>query len=64
MKELGYHKGYQYAHDHPDAVISQGHLPEQLTGREFYRPKESGFEKTIRERLAWWAAKRQEQVGD
>ena len=64
MKELGYHKGYQYAHDRPDAVVTQSHLPETLAGREFYRPKESGYEKTIRERLAWWAAKRQEQAGD
>jgi len=64
MKELGYHKGYQYAHDRPDAIVTQSHLPEQLDGREFYRPKESGYEKTIRERLTWWAAKRQEQAGD
>ncbi|MCM2265813.1 MAG: replication-associated recombination protein A [Desulfuromonadales bacterium] len=63
MKELGYHKGYQYAHDRPDAVVTQTHLPEQLAGREFYRPKESGYEKTIRERLAFWAAKRQEKPG-
>jgi len=63
MKELGYHQGYQYAHDRPDAVVTQTHLPEQLAGREFYRPKESGYEKSIRERLAFWAAKRQEKPG-
>ena len=63
MKELGYHKGYQYAHDRPDAVVTQTHLPEQLAGREFYQPKESGYEKSIRERLAFWAAKRQEKPG-
>jgi len=58
MKELGYHKGYQYAHDRPDAVVTQTHLPEQLRGREFYRPKESGYEKSICERLAYWATLR------
>ncbi|MHB8708162.1 MAG: replication-associated recombination protein A, partial [Desulfuromonadales bacterium] len=63
MKELGYHKGYQYAHDRPDAVVTQTHLPEQLTGREFYRPKESGYEKTIGERLRYWATKRKEDAG-
>jgi len=63
MKELGYHKGYQYAHDRPDGVVTQTHLPEQLAGREFYRPKESGYEKTIIERLAYWATKRQEKPG-
>jgi putative ATPase len=59
MKELGYHKGYQYAHDRPEAVVTQAHLPDQLAGRAFYRPKESGYEKTIRERLAYWAAQRE-----
>ena len=63
MKELGYHKGYQYAHDRPDAVVTQTHLPEQSAGREFYRPKESGYEKSIRERLAFWAAQRKSPSG-
>jgi len=58
MKELGYHQGYQYAHDRPEAVVTQTHLPEQLRGREFYRPKESGYEKSICERLAYWATLR------
>jgi putative ATPase len=64
MKELGYHKGYQYAHDRPDAVVTQTHLPEQLVGRDFYRPKESGYEKTIRERLAYWAGQRSLRLSD
>jgi len=58
MKELGYHKGYQYAHDRPDAVVTQTHLPKQLRGRKFYQPKESGYEKSIIERLTFWAAQR------
>jgi putative ATPase len=64
MKELGYHKGYQYAHDRPDAVVTQTHLPEQLRGREFYRPKESGYEKSICERLAYWATLRASRQPD
>ena len=40
-------------------MVTQTHLPEQLKGREFYRPKESGYEKTIAERLAYWAAQRE-----
>jgi putative ATPase len=39
-------------------VVTQTHLPEPLAGREFYRPKESGYEKTIGERLAYWAEMR------
>ena len=30
MKELGYHEGYQYAHDVPEAYIPQEYLPERL----------------------------------
>lgn len=58
MKELGYHQGYQYAHDRPEAVVTQAHLPEPIKNRQFYRPKPSGYEKTITERLAYWAALR------
>jgi len=39
-------------------------LPEQLRGREFYRPKESGYEKSIIERLTFWAAQRAARQGD
>jgi len=54
MKELGYHAGYQYAHDVPEAYIPQEYLPEKLRGRTFYRPGPFGFEKEIAKRLAWW----------
>ena len=58
MKQLDYGKGYQYAHDEPDAVASMDCLPENLQGREFYKPTDYGFEKEIRKRLAWWKSKR------
>jgi putative ATPase len=54
MKELGYHKGYQYAHDVPEAYIPQEYLPDKLKGRTFYQPGPFGFEKEIAKRLAWW----------
>jgi putative ATPase len=54
MKELGYHVGYQYAHDAPEAYIPQEYLPERLRGRTFYQPGPFGFEKEIAKRLAWW----------
>ena len=54
MKELGYHAGYQYAHDVPEAYIPQEYLPDKLRGRTFYRPGPFGFEKEISKRLAWW----------
>jgi putative ATPase len=52
-KEMGHGKGYQYPHDFEGAAVEQSYLPEKLKGARFYEPKESGYEKTIRERLAW-----------
>jgi putative ATPase len=54
MKEIGYGKGYRYAHDEPDAVADMDCLPERLRGRQYYRPPARGYEKTIAERLARW----------
>ncbi len=59
MKELGYHEGYQYAHDAPEAYIPQEYLPEKLRGTVFYEPGPFGFEKDIGRRLAYWAGLRE-----
>ena len=53
MKAEGYGQGYRYAHDDPAASREQKRLPETIQGKRFYEPKDSGFEKQIRERLAW-----------
>ena len=58
MKQLDYGKGYQYAHDEPDAVASMDCLPDNLKGLEFYKPTDYGFEKEIRKRLTWWKSRR------
>jgi putative ATPase len=58
MKELGYHKGYQYAHDSPDAYLPQEYLPDTLRGATFYTPGAFGHEKKIAERLEWWASRK------
>ena len=54
MKDLGYGREYQYAHDSPDAYIPQQYLPDELRDRAFYEPGPFGFEKEIAKRLAWW----------
>ena len=41
MKDLGYGKGYRYAHDDPNGVKDQSHLPEKLVSRRYYRPTSS-----------------------
>jgi putative ATPase len=54
MKDLEYGKGYQYAHNHPQAYVHQEYLPDALRGRIYYRPAGRGFEKIIAGRLAVW----------
>ena len=46
MKELGYHKGYKYAHDFKNAKVDQQHLPDKLKDRKYYRPPSAGNAKT------------------
>jgi putative ATPase len=58
MKDLGYGRGYQYAHDAPDAQVDQEHLPEALRGRRYYRPVERGLEIELGRRLAEWHRRR------
>jgi putative ATPase len=56
MKDLEYGRGYQYAHDEPDAVAAMTCLPDALRGRRYYRPTTRGFEKEIKRRLDAWEA--------
>ena len=51
MKNLGYGRGYQYAHDFEDQSAAMPCLPDALKDRRFYEPKDIGFEREIRERL-------------
>ncbi|MEN6373470.1 MAG: replication-associated recombination protein A [Smithella sp.] len=63
MKELDYGKNYKYAHDYDDAYVAQEYLPDKLQGQKFYYPKESGYEKTIKERMAFWRQKKNSDRG-
>ncbi|MFW6284679.1 MAG: replication-associated recombination protein A, partial [Desulfosalsimonas sp.] len=54
MKNLGYARGYKYAHDYKDAFAPQDHLPEQLQNTLFYYPTDRGHEKLIKQRLNKW----------
>jgi putative ATPase len=51
MKDLGYGKGYLYAHDEAEGVSGMDCLPESLAGRRYYQPTERGSEKDIGSRL-------------
>ena len=61
MKELGYGAGYAYEPDEDDGVSTQAFLPDSVRGERFYRPGRFGFEKTVAERLRWWADRRAEK---
>jgi putative ATPase len=54
MRDIGYGRGYQYAHNFKDAYVPQDYLPEELKELIFYKPTKRGFEKTIKERLERW----------
>ena len=54
MKNLGYGKGYQYAHDSEDGLVEQNHLPLELEGTVFYQPTNRGYEAIVKDRLDKW----------
>lgn len=58
MKDLGYHKGYRYAHDYEGGYVEQEYLPERLAGKKFYRPAGHGYEKYIKERMEFLREKK------
>ncbi len=65
MKKLGYGKEYKYPHDYPEGFVEENYLPENLRGRVYYNPRESGFEREIRTRLMkWWKKKTDTRVGN
>jgi putative ATPase len=58
MKQLGYGRGYQYAHDQADQTVFHAHLPDALVGRRYYEPISNGAERAIAERLERAARRR------
>lgn len=51
MKDLGYHKGYKYAHEFKGNFTDQEFMPENLSGTKFYTPGENARENEIKARL-------------
>jgi putative ATPase len=51
MKNLGYGKDYQYAHNYQEKVTNMQCLPDNLAGRSWYKPTDQGFEQRLRQRL-------------
>lgn len=64
MRELGYGRGYKYAHDYEEGLTDMSCMPENLRGRIYYRPTDRGFEATIQKRLERWKElRRRKEVG-
>ncbi|MFP4251086.1 MAG: replication-associated recombination protein A [Guyparkeria sp.] len=56
MEREGWGKGYRYAHDEPEAYAAgETYLPEDLVDQRFYEPVERGLERSIAERMRYWA---------
>lgn len=51
MKEFGYGRGYQYAHNHEDRTTSMPCLPESLRNRRYYTPTQEGYEEKLAARI-------------
>lgn len=52
MKDIGYGKGYKYAHSYKGNFVADNFLPEQIKGRIFYEPGTNPKEDEIRKKLA------------
>jgi putative ATPase len=64
MANVGYGKGYQYAHDAEEKLTDMQCLPENLKDRHYYRPTDEGFEKRLKEKMKTieeWRRKRSQQ---
>ncbi|MBR3147478.1 MAG: replication-associated recombination protein A [Eubacterium sp.] len=51
MRDVGYGRGYQYAHDYEDKLTPMSCLPDSLAGRVYYDPTTQGLESKFKERL-------------
>jgi putative ATPase len=51
MKNIGYSRGYKYAHNFDDKVTDMTCLPDNLSSRTYYKPTDQGFEARLRSRM-------------
>ncbi|PWV54431.1 replication-associated recombination protein A [Chitinophaga sp. S165] len=51
MKDMGYHKGYEYSHDYENSFSPQEYLPEQIKGMKLYDPGKNAREDEMRKHL-------------
>jgi putative ATPase len=61
MKDIGYGKGYTYDHDAAEGFSGDNYWPEEMEPQTYYEPVERGFERQVRERIAYWDKLRRER---
>ncbi|MBR0226302.1 MAG: replication-associated recombination protein A [Thermoguttaceae bacterium] len=68
MRDVGYGKGYQYAHDMPDKIADMQCLPDAMLGTQYYKPTTEGFERNYGERYyqirEWKEAAKKRSTGE
>ena len=64
MRDIGYGKEYKYPHNFEGHYVIEEYLPEELKGKVYYTPSESGAEKEIKERLEEWRGEPEEEEGE
>ncbi len=63
MKDIGYGAGYTYDHDSEEGFSGDNYWPDEMEPQTFYEPVERGFERQVKERIAYWNKLREERGG-
>lgn len=62
MSDLGYSKGYKYAHDFENKITNMQCLPDNLKDRKYYLPSNEGYEKEAKEKIDYLLNKKKEEL--
>jgi putative ATPase len=54
MKQIGYGKGYKYAHSYEGNFVQESFLPEEIKGTKLYEPGRNAKEEEIRKRMKYY----------
>ncbi|HZE20078.1 MAG TPA: replication-associated recombination protein A, partial [Candidatus Angelobacter sp.] len=63
MKDLGYGKGYEYAHNYEEAIVGQRYLPKELQDARYWEGVPRGQEAELVERLKTLNAEKEKRRG-
>lgn len=61
MKDIGYGAGYSYDHNAEEGFSGDNYWPAEMEPQTYYTPVERGFERKVKERIAYWDKLRRER---